>query len=134
MAQKLKIPEHTSVFVAGDEILLNLFRENDPEVVQAVAGADDPEVAVHRILGVGARAVGLAGTTLDTTVVSSAFQQMTTDFDRKVVEAADRIAGTAGDLLDEDGTLTAALAGFKLELGNLIEQTFDSDSKKSVVS
>src|SRR2546427_9680430 len=105
MAQKLKnlIPEHTSVFIEEDEILLNLSRENDPEVVQAVVGAEDPEVAVHRLLGVGARAVGLASTTLDTAVVSSAFQQMTADFDRKVVDAADRITGTAGDLLDEDG-------------------------------
>lgn len=134
MAQKLKIAEHASVFIEEDEILLNLFRENDPEVVQAVVGAEDPEVAVHRLLGVGARAVGLAGTTLDTAVVSSAFQQMTADFDRKVVEAADRITGTADDLLDEDGTLNAALAGFKIELTGLIEQTFDADSKRSALS
>ena len=39
---------------------LNGFEERDPEVVNFVSASEDAESAVHRVMQVGARALGLA--------------------------------------------------------------------------
>ncbi len=123
-----------NAFIEADELVLNDFREADRDVLQVVTGSDDLEGAVHRLLQVGARAARVSGATLDTAVVATAFERMTTEFDRKLAEAAERVAGTAGELLDSGGTFHKALGSFKEGFAALIDQSFDQDSKKSVLS
>ena len=56
----------TTAYLQGDELVLEEFRESDPDVVALVRESDDTELAVHRCLGMGARVLRLAGATLDT--------------------------------------------------------------------
>src|SRR4051812_25284802 len=99
-----------SARVADDILHLDGFEERDHEVVNLVAASDDAESAVHRALQVGARALGLARTSIDANVVETAFDGMSREFDGKLGETVDRIGKLAEGLLDEeDGDLARAL-------------------------
>jgi hypothetical protein len=114
---------------------LDGFEERDPEVVNFVAASDDAESAVHRIQQVGARALGLAQTSIDTNVVKTEFDEMSRDFDGKLGETVEQISKVSSALLNEEtGELACALKQFTGELDALLDETFDEDSKKSVLA
>lgn len=114
---------------------LDGFEERDPEVVNFVAASDDAESAVHRIQQVGARALGLAQTSIDANVVKAEFDGMSRDFDGKLDATLDQIAEVASSLLDEEsGDLACAFRQFASQLDELLGETFDEDSKKSALA
>ena len=62
-----------TAYLRGAELVLEDFVERDPDVVAFVRETDDAELAVHRCLEMGARALRLAGATLDTQLVEHRF-------------------------------------------------------------
>src|SRR4051794_38367545 len=96
--------------VDAEVLHLDGFQERDPEVVNLVAGADEPESAVHRCLQTGARALGLAQVSLESALVEDAFSGMSREFDGKLGETVSQIDEITTRLLDKDtGELTVAL-------------------------
>jgi len=119
----------------GDELVLDDFRERDAEVVAFVREALDTDQAVHRCLEMGARALRLAGATLDTQLVEHRFGEMTSSLDRSVDELARRVDESSRELLDEEnGELSVALRSWLGEVRDLLGSTFDETSKKSAIA
>src|SRR6478672_3204234 len=107
------------VLVADGVVYLRELEEADEEVVRIVSESEDPVAAVGRCLTVGARA----------------FSELENRFEARVNAAVDEIARTATGLLDEeDGALAGTLTSFSSQLGQLLGDTFDADSKSSVLA
>ena len=124
------------VAVRDNEIVLNAFHETDPEVVELARKAKDgdSETAIHSALQIGARAIKLARVSVDTMVVESAFDGMTTEFDQKLEEVLSDFSQQTDGLLDEEeGALPHALQDFRGELEALLSEEFDDDSKTSII-
>ena len=103
-------PLITTAYVRGEELVLEDFVERDPDVVSFARETEDVETAVHRCLEMGARALRLAGATLDTQLVEHRFDSMTTDLDRSIETFALNIDETTSKLLGEEtGILKTAL-------------------------
>lgn len=118
-----------------DSLVLEGFREHDPQVVALAQEADNVEEVVHNCLAVGARALSAAKTTMDTALVEKAFEDMTGVFTRGLESFSREIEATSKQLLDgEEGTLPRSLEEFKGELAQLLDGTFDPDSKRSALA
>jgi hypothetical protein len=123
------------VLVADGVVYLRELEETDDEVVRIVAESDDPTGAVSQCLKVGARALRAAHVTVDVDVIERSFADLETRFATRVGAAVDEIARASSGLLDEeDGALTGTLTGFQQELAALLGDTFDVDSKSSVLA
>jgi hypothetical protein len=122
-------------YLEGNELVLEDFRESDPDVVGFVRDADEPEAAVHRCLTMGARVLRVAGATLDTELVEHRFDEMTGELDRSIEGFAKRVDESAESLLDsEDGKLALALNTWLDEVETTLDATFDENSKKSAIA
>ncbi|MFM7617281.1 MAG: hypothetical protein ACKO72_07455, partial [Actinomycetes bacterium] len=132
----LTTPIHAEQVTTTDAaVIISDLTEYDGDVLRVVADAPDPAAAVHTCLQVGAKALRAAGTAVDVAVVEQSFDAMATRFDSKVEEAVNQIAQSATALLDaEEGSLPAALDGFHERLAGLLGETFDPESKSSVVT
>lgn len=109
--------------------------ESDPSVVETLEGNEDPEAGVHALLRIGAQSVRLASVDLDAHLVERRFDALAGSFDSTVTKAVTSIAVATGDLLDEEsGALPAVLNGLRQELSSLLGDTFDPDSKSSVIA
>ena len=125
----------TTAYIQGDELVLEEFRESDPDVVAFVRAAEDAETAVHRCLEMGARALRLAGATLDTQLVEHRFDEMTGELDRSIDAFAKRVDESAEKLLDEEsGDLVQALKSWMEEVTSTLDATFDENSRKSAIA
>lgn len=111
------------------------FIESDPDVVRVIGDAEDQEAAAHALLRIGGQAARIASTDLDTELVERRFAGMAQAFETTVAKAASGIADATERLLDEEtGSLPKVIAGVKEDLGALLGETFDSDSKSSVIA
>lgn len=125
----------TTAYLQGDELVLEEFREKDPDVVSFVKAAEDTESAVHHCLAMGARALTLAGATLDTQLVEHRFGEMTGELDRSIDAFAKRVDESAGKLLDEEtGGLAKALKSWLDDVTSTLDETFDENSRKSAIA
>jgi hypothetical protein len=127
------------VELRGGSLVVHELVETDPEVLRVVreaVGMDgDAGDATRQCLRVGARAVLAAHVSVETHIVEKRFDAMTDRFDEQVEAAVTRISNAAESLLDEqDGALPNALAAHRTELDQLLGDTFDPDSKRSVIS
>jgi len=126
--------------LVDDTLVLHELVETDPEVVRVVRatmGIDDgdPADATRQCLRVGARAVLAANVSVETHVVEKRFDAMSDRFDEQVEAAVARFSETAESLLDEQtGALPLALQSHRNELDQLLGDTFDPDSKRSVLA
>src|ERR1700730_9270972 len=124
-----------AVIVAGGVVQITVLVDSDPEVVRIVSEADDPEGTVHALLRIGAQAARIASTDLDTELVERRFASMVNGFDVTVSKAVAGITGATEQLLDEDsGSLPKVIAGMRQELEVLLGETFNADSKTSVIA
>jgi len=132
----MRVPEKTAhAYISGKELVLEDFRELDPDVVGFVREAEDIEEAVHRCLTMGSRVLRVAGATLDGELVEHRFDEMATELDHKIVDFAQRVDESADGLLDnEDGKLAVALRTWLDDVGSLLGDTFDETSKKSAIA
>src|SRR4029077_17043591 len=80
-------------------------------------------------------ALRAANVTVDVAVVERSFSELENRFEARMNAAVDEIARTATGLLDEeDGALAGTLISFSSQLGQLLGDTFDADSKSSVLA
>jgi hypothetical protein len=122
-------------YLRGDEVVLEDFVERDPDVVAFVREAEDAETAVHRCLEMGARALRLAGATLDTELVGHRFDTMTTEIGHSITSFAERIDESAEKLLGEEtGVLRGALESWLEDVTATLDATFDESSKLSAIA
>lgn len=119
------------VRIEDDAVVLDRFREPDPEVVGLVASSEHPAEMVHRILSVGARAIASASTDLEVEKVERLFDKLSQDFSATTVSATREVAEAAAKLLEDDGDLAKVLTSFQEELEG---QLADPDSAKSLLS
>lgn len=124
-----------AVVVEGGVLFIDGFAKSEPEVVEIVAEADDPVAAVHSLLEIGSRSVRFASTSLDGELIERRFTSMADQFARNVETAVTRVTDTTSELLDEEtGALPKVIAGVRKELESLLGDTFDEDSKTSVIA
>jgi hypothetical protein len=123
------------VLVADGVVYVRELDEADDEVVRIVAASDDPVAAVGQCLRVGARALRAAHVSVDVDLIERSFSELDARFEARVSAAVDEIARASAGLLDaDDGALTGTLSSFHGELEQLLGDTFDADSKSSVLS
>ena len=109
--------------------------ERDPQVVELIDEADDAAEATRQCLRIGARAARIANVSVDTEVVERRFSEMESRLTTKVDEAVGEITDAAEQLLGDDGgALTVTLESHKEQLEELLGETFDPNSKTSVIS
>jgi hypothetical protein len=124
-----------SVTIADGAVHIADLVETDPAVVETLTGADDPDSGVHTLLRIGAHSVRLASAELDTQLVERRFDALAGTFDTTVTKAVSSIAEVTGELLDEEhGTLPTTLGHLRTEMSQLLGETFDPDSKSSVIA
>ena len=123
------------VLVADGVVYVRELEEHDDEVARIVAEADDPVAATSSCLRIGARALRAAHVSVDVDVIERSFADLEHRFESRVTAAVDEIARSTSELLDEDeGALTGALGSFRGELEGMLGDTFDADSKSSVLA
>ncbi|MET0276498.1 MAG: hypothetical protein ABW211_06605 [Acidimicrobiia bacterium] len=134
----IPINQHTSkgrVLVADGVVYVRELEEHDDEVARIVGEADDPVAAASSCLRIGARALRAAHVSVDVDVIERSFAELEHRFETRVNTAVDEIARSTAELLDEDdGALTGTLGTFRGELVGLLGDTFDADSKTSVLA
>ncbi len=124
-----------SVIVEGDAVLIHELREDDHDFVTLVREADDAVRATHECLGLGARILRSSRTTLDASLVEREFGKLQATFDGRLTQAVEELDQVAERLLSEDdGELRRTLDGHKQELEKLLDETFDPESKRSVLA
>jgi hypothetical protein len=109
--------------------------ETDAEVLRVVAATDDHIENARQCLRIGARAILAVNATVDTHIVEKRFDAMSDQITEQLDAAVTRIAAATESLVAEDtGALTLALAGHRDGLEELLGDTFDPDSKRSVIA
>lgn len=109
--------------------------ETDAEVLRVVGATDDHVENVRQCLRIGARAILAVNATVDTHIVEQRFDAMSEQIEEQLEAAAARIAAATESLVaDDTGTLTLALAAHRDGLDALLGDTFDPDSKRSVIA
>ena len=123
------------VSVTDTAVYISTFSATEGDVIRVVKDADDPVEAVHNCLRIGATALRVANTAVDVDLVQRSFDDLAGRLDVQVNDAVDQIRSATECLLDGDtGTLQLALTKFHGSIEDLLGETFDPDSKKSVVS
>ena len=109
------------VLVADGVVYLRELEEADSEVVRIVAESTDPAGAVSQCLRVGARAMRAAHVTVDVDVIERSFAELEARFGAQISDAVDE-------------ALPTTLQTFRTEFEQLLGDTFDADSKSSVLA
>jgi len=126
--------EPTATIESG-ELVLDGFHERDPQVLALAKEAENLDALVHDLLAVGGRALTAAQATTDVAVVEKAFGDMTSTFTRGLDDFTDELEVKTKELLDgDDGALPRSFGEFKANLEELLGDTFDPDSKQSVIA
>ena len=109
--------------------------ETDAEVLRVVATTDDHVENTRQCLRIGARAILAVNATVDTHIVEKRFDAMSDQISEQLDTAVARIAAATESLVAEDtGALTLALTAHRDGLDELLGDTFDPDSKRSVIA
>jgi hypothetical protein len=120
-----------SIYIDGTDVVIVDLRSGDRELLALVRDAGDPVPVVQTCLAVGARAVGLTGTTTEAAAVETRFAALEHRVEEGVTRAVELIAGTAEQYLDPE---RGALRGMLDELEKCLGEAFDPESKASVLA
>ena len=124
-----------TVFAEGGVVRFVDFVETDPDAVRVMGDAENPEAAAHALLRIGAQAVGIASTDLDTDLVDRRFNVMTTTFGTTLDGMMAELTAATEKLLDEEtGTLPTVIGSVTDQLSAILGEAFDADSKSSVIA
>src|SRR4051794_31086452 len=125
----------TAARIENDELVLKNFREHDQRVVALAKEAENIDMLVHDLLAIGGRAMSAAQTTTDVAIVEKAFDEMSTTFTRGLDDFGEELEKKTSELLDDEaGALPRSLGEFKKALEDLLGDTFDPNSKQSVIA
>jgi hypothetical protein len=124
-----------SIHVDDGNLYISNFTETDAAVVRVIGEAEDRAAALHRILALGAHVSQVTTETASKLDLSNTIEQLTSSVEETVDKAVEGIAATAKGLLDgEDGQLPRALAEFRGQFEAMLGESFNPDSKKSIIS
>jgi hypothetical protein len=124
-----------SIHVDDGNLYITNFTETDSAVVRVIGEADDQAAALHRILVLGAHVSKVTTETASRLDLSNTVEQLTASVEETVDRAVEGIAATAKGLLDGDeGQLPRALADFRAQFEAMLGESFNPDSKKSIIS
>lgn len=125
----------SSVTFDGHSVSIDQFRENDPEFVDLIREAENPDETTHDCLSIGARALRSVQTSVDAAIVDKRFGEFETKLDHGTREAVRQINEASENYLDpESGELKQVFDAFKNELAKSLGDTFDPQSKESVLA
>ena len=128
-------PIQTRVNVGDGVIHIESLDEFDPPTVSFVAQADDPVLAVGQLLRTGARALQAVGNEITTENLQIRLDALSKDFADTVGEAVKEISTVTESIVDDEkGKLPVRLQDFADELETLLGETFDPESKSSVMA
>ncbi len=131
------LPSHErrpTVYLDGEELVFDGFRESEPDLVALVRESSEPEATAHRVLAMGARTLRLVQAGLDSAVVEREFEAMKGALARTLDEFNGRIDASAAKLLgEEEGELARSLKSWQSEVEKLLGETFGETSTKSVL-
>ena len=124
------------VLVADGVLYLRELEESDGEVVRIVAEAADPAGAVSQCLRIGARAMRAAHVTVDVDVIERSFSRARDPLrdPRRPTRSTRSPAPRPASSTPRTGALTGTLSLFRTEFEQLLGDTFDPDSKRSVLA
>ncbi len=129
------VPSFDSIDIVDGTLYVRDFVETDAEVVRVVSEADDPVESTRQCLRIGARAISAVSVSVDTHIVEKHFDAMSVQIEAQIDQAVARIAEVTESLVGEDGgALTTALDAHRHGLDTLLGDTFDPDSKRSVIA
>lgn len=132
------VPIHTPkspVTFQDGAVSIHGFHEHDPEFVALIRESEDPEQATHDCLSIGARALRSVQTTVDAAIVDKRFGEFETKLDHGTREAVQQINAASESYLDpENGELRKMFDDFRGELDKSLGDTFDPQSKESVLA
>ena len=124
-----------SIHVDDGNLYVSNFTETDAAVVRVIGEAEDRAAALHRILALGAHVSQVATETASTLDLSNTIEQLTSSVEETVDRAVEGITATAQGLLaGENGQLPRALATFRGQFEAMLGESFNPDSKKSLIS
>lgn len=130
-------PDHhePTVTISDGMLLLYGFTEPDPEVVRAIEAHQDPELAVHACLQIGARALRATQATLDTGIVEKAFAGLVAGLDKAASDHVEKVITSTDALVgDDNGAVPALLRSILDEAAGKVAGLFDPDSRSSAVA
>ncbi len=123
------------VIVTAQAVHIHNLSDTDPDLIRAIGDADDAIEAARSCLRIGARALRAASSGVDTDVIERSFNALEQRMQQQVADAETRLAAAATALFDEDaGSLATTLEGFREGLERALGDTFDPDSKTSVLT
>jgi len=123
------------VDVVDGALLIHDLVETDPEVLRAVGDGADAVEPTRQCLRIGARAILAVNATVDTHIVEQRFDAMSAQITEQLDATVRSITAATESLVAEDGgALTTALAAHRAGLDELLGDTFDPDSKRSVIA
>jgi hypothetical protein len=109
-------PTEPTVTVVDGLLTLYNFTETDPQVVAAIEAHEDPHLAVHTCLQIGARALAATQATLDTGVVDRAVAGIVAGLYRATTDHVERVLTSTETLVaSEDGTIPTLLRAILAE-------------------
>jgi hypothetical protein len=127
--------DHPSIHIDDGNLHVSNFTETDAAVVRVIGEAEDQAAALHRILVLGARVSQVTTETASKFDLADTIEQLTSSVEKTVDSAVEGIAATAKGLLDgENGQLPRALADFRTQFEAMLGESFNPDSKKSLIS
>jgi hypothetical protein len=124
-----------SIHVDDGNLYISNFTETDAAVVRVIGEAEDRAAALHRILALGAHVSQVTTETASKLDLNNTIEQLTSSVEQTVDRAVEGITATAQGLLDgENGQLPRALAEFRGQFEAMLGESFNPDSKKSLIS
>ena len=122
--------------IVGEGIVhIESFDEFDPTTVSFIAQAEDPIRAVGQLLRTGARALQAVGNEMVTENIQMRLDAVSKEFADTVNEAVREISSVTEAIVDDEkGKLPTKLTEFVDGLGTLLGETFDPESKTSVMA
>ena len=116
------LSDEPSIIVTEAQVVFRNFVETDQGVIELLTEVQEPDVAAHRLLALGARAAGYVATTTYAEALQSRLESMTSAVEASVSGTLAELSEATRTLLDsEDGELVALLTHFGSELGGMLD-------------
>lgn len=135
MVRSVQQMEKPPIFVDGEVVVFDGFRESEPEFLRLIQDGDDVEGIAHEVLSIGARMLRSARLTVDAAFVEKQIDGSRAKLEEAVNRAVKQVTDVADGLLGEnDGAIASALTAWKGDVTKNLEETFDPDNRKSAVA
>lgn len=120
------------VYTAGGAVYIRDLVTVDPDLLNLVESASDPEAVVQHALSTGAKALAIAQASVDTRMVEDSFAKLQAGLQAQIDGAGSTVSAATGDLLNHPTTgVTASLALWRRDIESLMDSTFNPDRSSS---